>query len=105
MIRYGEINKPLGDWPKDRVDGIHEEEGGLDHYEVCPQQGVEAMKDAMHGLICTNSSWKAWDDLTNVELCVEDLKAARVLEMEYFLKMMVLLTKLVARSSSALEVN
>ena len=62
-------------------DGIHEEEGGVYHYGARPQQGVEAMKDAMYGRI--RSMWKAWDDPTNVELGVEDVKAARALETEY----------------------
>ena len=66
----------MGDWPKDWIDGIHKEEGGVHHYGVRPQQGVEVMKDAMYGLICNNSMWKARDDLTNVELNVEDVKAA-----------------------------
>ena len=46
--------------------------------------GIEVMKGAMYGLICKNSVWKAWDDLTNAELKVEDVKAARDLDMEYF---------------------
>ena len=43
----------------------------------------------MYGLSCKNSTWKAWDDLTNVELNAEDVKAARVLEMESVLNMRV----------------
>ena len=41
------------------------------------------MKGAMHGLTCKNSMWTAWDDLNNVELNVEDVKAAQALELEY----------------------
>ena len=82
MVRDGEIYRPVGDLPEDWIDGIHEEEGGVDHYGVRLQQGIEVVKDAMYGLICKNSMWKAWVDLTNVELNVEDVKAARALEME-----------------------
>ena len=52
--------------------------------EFCLQHGVETMKDAMRVLICKNSMWKAWDDPTNVELTVEDIKAERALQMGYF---------------------
>ena len=38
VMRDSEINKPVGDWPKDWVDGIHEEEGGVDHCGGRPQQ-------------------------------------------------------------------
>ena len=82
VTRDGEIDTPVGDLPKDWVDGTHKEEGGVNHYGVCPQQGVEVSKDAMCGFICKSSMWKAWDDPTNVKLNVEDLKAARAPEME-----------------------
>ena len=47
------------------------------------------MKDARYGLICNNSMWKAWDESADAELNVEDVKAARALEMEYVLNMRV----------------
>ena len=68
----------MGEWPKDWIDGIHEEEGGVDHYGARPKQSIELIKDAMYGLICKNSMWKAWDDSTNVELNVEDVKGGEL---------------------------
>ena len=78
--------RSTGRWetgPKDWIDGIHAEEGGADNYGMCPQLGAEVTEDAMYGLICKNSLWKAWDDLTNVGLNAEDVKTARALVMEY----------------------
>ena len=53
------INKPVGDWPAAWVDTVHD------------------------------TMWKAWDDVTGADLNVEDVKAARALEMEYFEKLRV----------------
>ena len=47
------------------------------------------MKDSMYALVCKNTMWTAWDDVTNVELNVQDVSAARALEMEYFEKLRV----------------
>ena len=66
------------------MDGVRDEDGGDDYYGVRPQQGVEALKEAMYGLVCHNSIWKAWDDVTNVEVNAKDVRAARDLEMQYF---------------------
>ena len=63
---------------------MHDEDGGDNCYGVRPQQGVEALKEAMYGLGCDSSNWKAWDAVTNVELNVKDVRAARDLEMQYF---------------------
>ena len=84
MVRENGVNRPVGKWPSDWVDGVHDDEGGDDHYGVRPQQGVEALKEAMYGLVCHNSIWKAWDDVTIVELNAKDIRAARDFEMQYF---------------------
>ena len=84
VIRENGVNRPVGKWPTDWADGRHDEDGGDDYYGVRPQQGVEALKEAMYGLVCHNSIWKAWDDVTDVELNVEDVRAARDPEMQYF---------------------
>jgi len=89
VIRDGSVNRPVGKWPADWIDVVHEEEGGDDLYGVRPQQGVEVLKNEMYALVCKNSMWRAWDDVTDVELNVDDVKAARALEMEYFMKMRV----------------
>ena len=83
------MNRPVGDWPSDWVDTVHEEDGGNDEFGVRPQSGVKILKEAMYGLVCRNSIWKAWDDVSNVELSVEDVKAAGELEMKYFEKLRV----------------
>ena len=62
------VNRPVWKWPSDWVDGAHDEDGGDDCCGVRPQQGDEAFKEAMYGLVCHNSIWKAWDDVTEVEL-------------------------------------
>ena len=41
----------------------------------------------MYGLVCKNSIWQAWDDVSNAELNPNDVKEARRLEMEYFEKL------------------
>ena len=48
------------------------------------QQGVEALEEATYESVCHNSIWKALDDVTNVELNVDGVKAARDLEMQSF---------------------
>ena len=63
------------------MDGVHDEDGVDNHYGVRPQQGVETLKEAMYGLVCHNSIWKAWDDVTNAELNAKDDRAARDLDM------------------------
>jgi hypothetical protein len=68
---------------------VHDEDGGDEANGVRPQSGVDVLKEAMYGLVCRNSIWKAWDDVTNVELNSEDVKAARELEMKYFEKLRV----------------
>ena len=87
ITREGDVNRPVGNWPKDWVDTIHEEEGGDDQHGVRPQRGVEVLKEAMYALVCKNTMWTAWDDVTNVQLNVDDVKAARALEMQYFEKL------------------
>ena len=49
VVREDGVNQPAGQWPCNRVDGIHDEDGGDDDYGVRPQQGVEAWKEAMYG--------------------------------------------------------
>ena len=87
VTRSGGVNRPVGDWPSDWVDTVHDEDGGEDLIGVRPQTGVQVLKEAMYGLVCRNSIWKAWDDVSNVELNVDDVKAARALEMKYFEKL------------------
>ena len=41
----------------------------------------------MYGLVCKNSIWQAWDDVSNAELHPSDVKEARKLEMENFEKL------------------
>ena len=89
VVREGSINKPMGNWPADWVDTVHEEDGGDDSLGVRPQSGVEVLKDCMFGLICKNSIWQAWDDVSNAVLNPDDVKAARALEMQYFEKLRV----------------
>ena len=55
VTRDGEVNRPVGDWPSDWVDTVHEEDGGNDEFGVRPQSGVKILKEAMYGLVCRNS--------------------------------------------------
>ena len=87
ITRSDGINKPVGDWPDDWVDAVHEDDGGEDSIGVRPQSGAHILREAMYGLVCRNTMWKAWDDVTGADLNVEDVKAARKLEMEYFKKL------------------
>ena len=43
--------------------------------------GVRIFREAMYGLVCRNTMWQTLDDVTRAELNVEDVKAARDLEM------------------------
>ena len=43
----------------------------------------------MHGLVCSNTMWRAWDDVTDAPLDVQDVTTARALEIEYFDKLRV----------------
>ena len=65
VTRDGSINRPVGDWPADWVDTVHDEDGGDDKIGVRPQSGVRLLKEAMYGLICRNSVWKAWESSTS----------------------------------------
>lgn len=89
VVRDGGRFRPVGDWPADWVDIVHEEDGGCDDRGVRPQKGAEILRDVMYGLVCKNSIWRAWDDVSNVDLNVEDVLKARALEMEYFAKLRV----------------
>ena len=89
VIRENNVDRPVGDWPPDWVDAIHEEDGGDDSLGVRPQNGVNILKECMFGLVCKNSIWQAWDDVSNAELNPDDVKAARALEMQYFEKLKV----------------
>ena len=68
VIRENGVKRPVGKWPSDWADGEHDEDGGDDRYGVRPQQGVEAFKEGMYGLVCRNTIWKAWDDVTSASL-------------------------------------
>ena len=59
VVREDGVNRPIAEWPSDSVDKVHDEDGGDDYYGVRPQHGVEALKEAMYGLIRNSSIWKA----------------------------------------------
>ena len=40
VVRKNGVNRPVGKWSSDWVHGVHDEDGGDDHYGVRPQQGV-----------------------------------------------------------------
>ena len=87
VSRQEGVNRPVGDWPIDWVDTVHDEDGGEDVRGARPQTGVQVLREAMYGLVCRNTIWKAWDDVSGADLNVEDVKAARALEMTYFEKL------------------
>ena len=70
--------------PSHWADGVHDEDGRDDDYGMRRQQGVEALKEAVYGLVCHNNIWKAWDDVTSVEFNVGDVGAAKDLEIQCF---------------------
>ena len=89
VVRSDGVNRPIGKWPSDWVDAVHDEDGGEDLLGVRPQTGVHILKEAMYGLVCKNSIWQAWDDVSNAELNPEDVRKASELEMQYFEKLRV----------------
>ena len=74
LLRSDGVNRPIGKWPSDWVDDVHDEDGGEDLLGVRSHTGVQIFKEAMYGLVCKNSIWQAWDDVSNAELNPSDVK-------------------------------
>ena len=81
------IQRPVGTWPKEWVDFVHEEHGGRDERGVRPQQGIEILRGQMQALYMKNGIMTATDDVNDVDLDAGMVQQAREEEMSFFKKL------------------
>ena len=81
------IGYPIGDWPDNWVDPIHEEAGGSDCFGLRPQNGIELLRAHMDALNWKDGIATAKDDVSGKDLVSELVMRARAEEMDYFRKL------------------
>ena len=97
---FAKVTKPIGSWPSNWVDTIHEPDGGMDMFGPRPQRGIELLQSQLDALTMRNGIACAKDDVSGADLSPEWVALARQEEMTYFSKLGVY--KIVPRSHQRL---
>mgnify|MGYP003337110591 CR=1 FL=1 len=71
------VTAPIGSWPSNWVDTLHEPDGGLDMYGSRPQRGIELLQSELDALTMRNSVSVARYDVSGAELDPEWVAQAR----------------------------
>ena len=81
------MSRPIGDWSEHWIDNVHEHGGGEDMFGGRIRDGVDVMRKEMNALYERHGMPEAWDDMNNVFLDADKVKAAREVEMSFFKKL------------------
>ena len=68
------MTKPMGNWPDNWVDMMHEREGGDDILGPRPQNGIELLQSERDALTMRNGIAGAKDDVSGAELMPNGLQ-------------------------------
>ena len=86
LCNHDGAGKPIGAWPKNWIDPVHEEDGGCDLFGSSPQNGINILKAELDALTWRDGIATATDDVSGTVWEHEWVKAARAEEMTYFKK-------------------
>ena len=68
VIEAAGKTNPVGDWPVNWVDTVHEPDGGSDQFGSRPQNGIEILRGELDAIIFRDGISVATDDVSGAEL-------------------------------------